>query len=572
MIIFKKVRWRNFVATGDYWNEVDLDRNKSTLIVGENGAGKSTMLDALSFGLFGKPFRSANKPELINSINKKQAVVEVEFDIGQHCYKVVRGMKPNRFEIWRDDEMFNESSHAKEFQKLLEQNILKLNHKSFHQIVVIGSSSFVPFMQLPAAARREIIEDLLDIDIFSKMNVILRQKMLNIKDQLRTNSANIDIAESKIKVQRSYIEDLKRINSADISSKRTRINDLRKEKEDLENQLDGIENQIEEDRFSTLINEIEKLNKSMRSLDRTMATNNNRLKELHKASKFFDDNDTCPTCAQPITDDISEAKKCEHKEEAEEIISKRDEYNEAHQVGLARQQELDEIKQELDSLKNNKSMIKSTISRIDNEILLVQNELSKANDNKDAIVSAHSDLEDMMGEKEEMTDHRLELTDGQSYNNAIAEMLKDGGIKTKIIKQYIPVMNTLINQYLQVLDFFVHFEMNQEFHETIRSRFRDNFTYGSFSEGEKQRIDLALLFTWRHIARMKNSVATNLLVLDETFDSSLDAEGTENLMKILDTLDDTTNAFVISHKGPLLEARFNHKIEFYKDKNFSRMR
>lgn len=542
------------------------------MIVGENGAGKSTLLDALSFGLFGKPFRSANKPELVNSINKRHTVVEVEFEIGDHHYKIVRGMKPVKFEIWRDGTMFNESSHAKEFQKMLEQNILKLNHKSFHQIVVIGSSSFVPFMQLPAAARREIIEDLLDIDVFTKMNVINRSKIATIKEQLSVNSSNISVAESKVSVQRSYIADLKRINSADISSKRARIRELEEEKSGFEVKREALVSRLEESHFSSLSEEIKRNSSAMSSMDRTMAENNTKLKALHKSSKFFQNNDTCPTCEQDITDEIVEEQNRKHKIEAAELIALRDEMNEMHQIGINQKQALEDIQQEMSSISSELAMTKSTIRRIDNEIQQVRSELSKANDNKDAIVNAHADLENIMQEKDELTTTRLSLSDQQAYNTAISEMLKDGGIKTKIIKEYIPVMNKLINQYLQVLDFFVHFEMNQEFHETIRSRFRDNFTYGSFSEGEKQRIDLALLFTWRYIARMKNSVATNLLVLDETFDSSLDAEGTENLMRILDTLEDDTNAFVISHKGPLLENRFKNRITFYKEKNFSRMK
>lgn len=572
MINFTKVRWKNFVATGDYFNEVDLQRSNATLIVGENGAGKSTMLDALSFGLFGKPFRNTNKPELVNSINKKQAIVEVEFDIGPHSYKVVRGLKPVKFEIWRDEVMMDQSSHAKEFQKMLEQNILKLNHKSFHQIVVIGSSSFVPFMQLPAAARREIIEDLLDINIFTKMNAILRDKSSTIKDQLKENDSAIRIIDNKMGVQRQYIEDLKKINSEDIAKKKQRIAELEDELDVYKAKLDSKTAELEDDQFVELDKRVREAGEQMRKLERLRASVNEQMKTLVKQSKFFEENDTCPTCDQVISAEIRDSKKSTHLAESNELQDKHSKCNHAHEQGQEHTDRLREVQATMQDIVADIKHYRSTTDRINSDIRRAEQDMSKANDNKDSILSANDDLNDIINEKSTLADTRLELTDQQSYNQAIAEMLKDGGIKTKIIKQYLPVMNKLINKYLNILDFFVQFELNQEFVETIRSRYRDNFTYGSFSEGEKQRIDLALLFTWRHIARMKNSVATNLLVLDETFDSSLDSEGTENLMKIMDTLEDGTNAFVISHKGLVLENRFNNKIEFYKDKNFSRMR
>ena len=572
MIIFRKVRWKNFISTGDYWNEIDLSKNKSTLIVGENGAGKSTMLDALSFGLFGKPFRNTNKPELVNSINKKNTVVEVEFDIGPNSYKVIRGLKPVKFEIWRNDEMFNQSSHAKEFQKLLEQNILKLNHKSFHQIVVIGSSSFVPFMQLPTGQRREIIEDLLDINIFTKMNGILRERMSSIKDKLKENNNSITLIDSKITIQRKYISDLKRINSEALAEKKERLEALGAEYDKLQKENDEIVNALLETKFIDLNNHQNKCIESLSVIDRNITAVNTKLKQLQKTAEFFDNNENCPTCEQHIEEDKRSEKLDETKTEAMTLLDKKEKYKNTQQIGIKAKKKLDDINSEYNSLNNTISSNKNIMSRVKNDINAVQNDLLDSDDNKDSIISANDMLNGLIDEKGEMAQKRIELSDQQSYNMAISEMLKDGGIKTKIIKQYIPVMNKLINQYLNILDFFVQFELNQEFSETIKSRYRDNFTYGSFSEGEKQRIDLALLFTWRHIARMKNSVATNLLVLDETFDSSLDTDGTENLMKIMDTLEDGTNTYVISHKGAVMENKFHNKIEFYKDKNFSRMK
>lgn len=572
MVIFKKVRWKNFVATGDYFNEIDLNKSKSTLIVGKNGAGKSTLLDAMSFGLFGKPFRSTNKPELVNSINKKHTVVEVEFTVHNNDYKIVRAMKPAKFEIWKNGEKLDDSSHVRDHQKILENNILKLNHKSFHQIVVIGSSSFVPFMQLKLAQRREIIEDLLDIDIFTLMNAILRKRVSSAKETLRQNSTDITVIENEVGVQRKYIRDLEELNAKDLKVKQDRANELDEEKRIQEQHIKDTGKKILSKRFKTIDAMKGELTTASTTFKIKLSKQKDRIKEMKKELNFLENNETCPTCEQEISSDMTDKKKHECSSEAKIIKEAMMKMTKGIEKVDTKMGEIKKTEEELNSIKREYEIAVATIDRINNDISQNKRDIEKLSDNDNMLKSARLKLDELLSKKDEKTTLRLNMTEQQTYNLAMTEMLKDGGIKSKIIKQYIPIMNKIINQYLSALDFFVHFEFNQEFNESIKSRYRDNFTYGSFSEGEKQRIDLALLFTWRHIARMKESVATNLLILDETFDSSLDHDGTENLTQILDTLGEETNAFVISHKGPQLEDKFSNQIVFEKVKNFSRIK
>ena len=568
MIKFNRVKWKNFLSTGNSFTEIDLNKNKSTLIVGPNGCGKSTMLDAISFGLFGKPHRSINKQQLINSVNGKECVVEVNFSIGPSNYNVIRGIKPNTFEIWKDGDMINQSSHSKEYQKILEQNILKLNHKSFHQVVVLGSSSFIPFMQLSSGHRRGVIEDLLDINVFSKMNIILREQTTKLKDELKDLNYKIDISTNKIETQKKYIKDIQILTDENkkqyeekIKSYNSKIVQHQKENAELSDGLDEEQKQIEDDlkRFHDLKN----INMMAHSEVQT------QMKAIGKTAKFFETTDNCPTCKQNISQDIKDTALSEARVEAKSLQSRltliKDEYD-----GLV--QDIDNWNHNLGSVRERQMIINSNnnlIRSLQNSIQEYQDFLS--NDVSADLTSAKAQLEKLILDKSDLYNEKMVRNETYSYNSAMAEMLKDTGIKTKIIKQYLPVMNTLINQYLQVLDFYVHFDLDEEFNETIRSRHRDDFTYDSFSEGEKQRIDLSLLFTWRQIAKMKNSVSTNLLILDETFDSSLDHEGVENLLKILTTLPDETNVFVISHKGEILDNKFEGKIEFIKVKNFSKI-
>lgn len=571
MIQFNRVAWKNFLSTGNTFTEIQLDRDSTTLIVGGNGAGKSTMLDALSFGLFGKPYRNINKPQLINSINNKDCKVEVEFTVGPNRYKVVRGMKPQMFEIHRNGELFNETSHAREFQKMLEQNILKLNHKSFHQIVVLGSSSFVPFMQLATGQRREVIEDLLDINIFSKMNGILKEGIAVIRDKISDKNHQVDLVRSKIEMQRKYIRDIKNLNEEKIREKQTEITT----QEDTIVQVNAENEKIQEALQTKYDHTDEALRISTDHMNKEILAQSvlkRDIAALVKESKFFDENDVCPTCTQQITEDIKHEKKTEIAKKAEEVQASYQKITDGIEATKELVENLTNESYEQQALVSDLNQNNLKISLAHEAISKLEKEITQISGTKTNIVEATNELDSYIDQKDSLITEKMELDQEHDYSKAMMEMLKDTGIKTKIIRQYLPVMNKYINNYLQTLDFFVHFELDEAFNETIRSRHRDSFSYDSFSEGEKQRIDLALLFTWRQIARMKNSVATNLLVLDETFDSSLDNDGIENLFKIIYSLGETANVFVISHKGEILDNRFKHKIEFYKDKNFSKIK
>ncbi len=565
MIIFKSIKYKNFLSSGNYFTEIPLDKNKSTLVVGQNGAGKSTMLDAISFALFGKPHRRISKSQLVNSINQKQAMVEIEFTVGKAQFKIVRGIKPNTFEIWKDGNMINQSSHSLEYQKILEQNILKLNHKSFHQVVVLGSSSFIPFMQLNAGNRRNVIEDLLDINIFSKMNIILRERNSVLKENINQINNDTNIIKSKIEQQSKYIRDIAALTQENknkyekqIKISRAKINKLQNENNQLSQELEA----------STANDELKELQTRKNKIISEIATIKQEMKAIAKRGMFLEKNDECPTCDQPIAN--------------------------KDKLLLDTKTEAKQVQSSLTAVETNSTSVDTEISLLETIITKIREKTNNINANNREIVSlnqsndelqkylesevsadltgAREDLQQMTNDKESLFEEKLKLNEQFGYNGIIAEMLRDTGIKTKIIKQYLPTINKLVNQYLQTLDFFVSFNLDENFNETIRSRHRDDFTYDSFSEGEKQRIDLSLLFTWRQIAKMKNSVATNLLVLDETFDSSLDHDGIENLLKILHTLDADSNTFIISHKGDILDGKFESKIEFIKDRNFSKIK
>lgn len=571
MIEFKSVKWRNFLSTGNDFTEIKLNKSPTTLIVGQNGSGKSTLLDALSFGLFGKPHRDIKKPQLINSINNKQCQVEVEFNVGKHEFKIVRGIKPGKFEIWQNGKMINQDANAKDYQKFLEQNILKLNHKSFHQVVVLGSTSFIPFMKLPLGVRRSLIEDLLDINIFSKMNVVLKEQNSKLRDKITDADHQISITNTKINSQCKYIKDLQAINDNMVEEKREAIKSLNadidaifKDSKDLSVDLtnDLTENEALYTKLST---KLAKLNTYQHQFSTS-------IKGLVSDSKFFEENDQCPTCSQDIDQEIKDTKTTEIKQKAKTLYeAKEDVTNQISEL----QASLSNVETEISELKRRQAKINLNNDKIDllrGNIERTQKEIDKLTSQSGDIKIARADLDNLRSEKDTLVELKLKHTEQRTYNDAIAEMLKDSGIKTKIIKQYLPVMNKLINHYLQILDFFVAFHIDENFNETIKSRHRDDFNYTSFSEGEKSRIDLALLFTWRQIAKMKNSASTNLLILDETFDSSLDVDGVDNLIKIIDTLETGTNTFIISHKGEVLENKFRSKIEFYKEKNFSKMK
>ena len=568
-ITFKVVRWKNFLSTGDKFTEIQLDRNDSTLIIGTNGAGKSTLLDALSFALFGKPFRNILKPQLLNSVNNKNCVVEIEFTVGSAEFKIIRGIKPNIFEIYQNNVLINQEANSRDYQAFLEQNVLKLNHKSFHQIVVIGSAAFTPFMQLPAGQRRSIIEELLDIQVFSRMNQILKEKIARTKEAINDANNQLEIIAEKVRLQNKYITDVESLAKDQVRDKQQTIVDnqtavalFKSKNEILSKQL--IELVAKQKSLKTVEIKKNKLNAFGDKFD-------NSIKSLQENRAFFVDSTACPTCSQEISESTREKhiSQCDTKiNEITETINKLQ--DELAQVEIQENSLMTEIEifqnTQMDIVANN-----SSITSLQTQINKLEAEILKIEGTEGDIGGAMADLQAIYTVKERIAELKITHVDQQNYNFIASEMLKDTGIKTKIVKQYLPVINKLVNQYLQILDFFLLFNLDESFNETIKSRYRDEFTYASFSEGEKQRIDLSLLFTWRQIAKMKNSANTNLLILDETFDSSLDNDGIDNLMKILDTVQDT-NVFVISHKGDVLDSKFRNKIEFIKERNFSRVK
>ena len=568
MIKFNIIRYKNFLSTGDNWTEIALNKCNHTLIVGQNGAGKSTMLDAISYGLFGRSHRNIKKAQLINSINNKGMRVEVEFDIGAKSYKVVRGLKPVKFEIYVDGNMINQNSHNKEYQKVLEQNILKLNHKTFHQVVVLGSSSFIPFMQLSAVNRRDVIEDLLDIGVFSKMNTILKERNSVLREKINQIYHSIEINETKTEAQKKYIRDMSNMNSVAKKQKEENIEEAMREVERLvkENaECQTLASEISEE----ITPKFKEANEMLAQLTSYESEFKTKIKTLVKDTKFYENNDHCPTCDQDIGEELKESKLAEARKKASELQS----------GGVKVQSERVKVTETLEELNQRQLVVQENLQKVQVNIQTIQTHNSNADKARAEIENlsdSHSDLSKANDEFDVLTkeyhaliDSRNSMTDQSAYNSVVSEMLKDTGIKTKVIKQYLPVINKMVNQYLSILDFYVHFDLDEKFEETIRSRHRDSFSYDSFSEGEKQRIDLALLFSWRQVAKMKNSISTNLLILDETFDSSLDEAGIDNLMKIIHTLGDDTNVFIISHKGEMLDGKFESKIEFVKKKNFS---
>jgi DNA repair exonuclease SbcCD ATPase subunit len=566
MLTFRKLTWQNFLSTGNNESTVYLDRDPSTLIVGANGAGKSTMLDALSYALFGKPHRSINKPQLVNSINNKACLVTVEFEIGKLKYRIVRGMKPNIFEIYRNGKLLNQESHSRDYQKVLEQNILKLNHKSFHQVVVLGSSNFIPFMQLPSHQRRNVIEDLLDIGIFTKMNGVLKEKTNLLRSQMNDTDHQLELLKETIKLQNEHLAELKRIDTTQESKRKKEVKRIEDEINEIESSNVSLQSV-----YDSEFDDATQAYKDNQSQNRRLELEKNSLKakmdEVVDEAKFYDNNNTCPTCAQVISAELKSDKNtaCKHKAKtlSDTYYSVKDEITQIVSAADDLYQKVVHLNEVNSSIRQNGVKIAGLRERIDSleEVVEIQ-------DTKEAEEKLNSDRE----KRGDLSTLRAEQSKVSSYLDAISELLRDTGIKTKVIRQYLPVMNKLINQYLQVLDFFVLFNLDESFNETIKSRHRDEFTYASFSEGEKQRIDLSLLFAWRQIARMKNSANTNLLILDETFDSSMDADGVDNLLKILYTLGKETNVFVISHKQDLLEGKFPRKIEFEKVNNFSQIK
>jgi len=567
MIIFKKVRWKNFLSTGNNFTEIQLDRSSTTLIIGENGAGKSTVLDALCFGLFNKPFRNISKKQLVNSVNSGASVVEVEFSIGTKEVKVVRGIKPNIFEVWVNGNMINQDANARDYQKHLEQQIMGLNYRSFTQVVILGSSTFVPFMQLPTKARREVVEDILDIKIFSLMNFLLKNKTKELNEETRNVEYNFDLTREKITLQEKFIDQVVNNKSVIIAENQQKVSDneftINSRKED----IIGLEQ--DKTKLSYDAQEQARLEEKITKLSKTEAALQNRKDNHDRQIKFFKDNDECPTCEQSITDTTKQTQITTRTEKVGEIT---DGIRQLEELENNEKSKLDVIITNLESIRKHDveiAKIRATITEMEkfNDKLRKDIETyesgSISEEDKDKLAK-------LKGQIELIEEQKSKLTEDKFYVDVARNLLQDSGIKTKIIKQYLPIMNKLVNTYLSSMDFFVNFNIDENFNETIKSRFRDEFSYASFSEGEKMRIDLALLFTWRAIAKMKNSTNTNLLILDEIFDSSLDGTGTDDFLKILNTFHDQ-NVFVISHKQDMLFDKFRSIVKFEKVKNFSRI-
>ena len=565
MVTFTTVRWKNFLSTGNAFTEIQLDQNPSTLIIGENGAGKSTILDALCFVLFNKPFRQISKSQLLNSINQREAVVEIEFTTQNKKIKIIRGIKPNIFEIYVDDVMINQNANAKDYQKHLEQQILKFNYRSFTQVVILGSSTFVPFMQLNSRARREVVEDILDIKIFSLMNLVLKTKVKEVNTNLTDSNYATDLTKSKIEIQEKYIEDTKN-NRKNLLSEKTNIVDANND--DIQFNKNK-ETELQE-KNQTLLESISGEDATIKKRDKLKGYQFT-LKDKHRRNEqmimFLESNDECPTCEQKIDTEFKT-----------KSISVRQSANTELGEGLSKlTEEFNKVSKTLQEYKKTAKEIQTNEVQIAKYRSSIQ-ELEKFNTKLETEIA--SILENEIGKEDikrlDKLKEKLYSLDSSSkklkqelfYYDVAKNLLQDTGIKTKIVKQYLPIMNKLVNTYLSSMDFFCNFNLDENFNETIKSRFRDEFSYANFSEGEKMRIDLALLFTWRAVAKMKNSTNTNLLILDEIFDSSLDASGTDDFLKILNTFN-SENVFVISHKQDMLFDKFRNTIKFEKNRNFS---
>ena len=567
MITFKSVKWKNFLSTGNQFTEIQLDRSPTTLIIGENGAGKSTILDALCFGLFNKPFRNISKTQLINSVNGGSSMVEVCFNVGGKMVRVCRGIKPNKFEVYVNDTLINQDANARDYQKHLEQQILGLNYRSFTQVVILGSSTFVPFMQLSTKARREVVEDILDIKIFSLMNFLLKNRNKELTEEVRNVEYQYDLTKEKVILQEKFIEEVINNKSGIIAENKQKIFDNQSTISFKQDDIKALE--IEKEELSFDAEEQTRIEQKLRKLSKTEAALENRKAEHDRQIEFFKNNDECPTCEQSIT---TATKQTQTELRTTKIRDIENGIADLQRMESEEQDRLQSILVDLEKIRQNDveiAKIRASIKELETFNSKLQKDIetyesgSVSDDDK-------AKLSELKGQIKLIDEQRTKLKEDQFYVDVARNLLQDSGIKTKIVKQYLPIMNKLVNTYLSSMDFFVNFNIDENFNETIKSRFRDEFSYASFSEGEKMRIDLALLFTWRAVAKMKNSTNTNLLILDEIFDSSLDGTGTDDFLKILNTFHDQ-NVFVISHKQDMLFDKFRSIIKFEKVKNFSRI-
>ena len=566
MILFEKIRWKNFLSTGNQFTEISFTSYATNLIIGTNGAGKSTMLDALTFSLFGKPFRKINKPQLLNSVNEKDCSVEVEFRIGNVEWKVIRGIKPNVFEIYRDGTKLNESAAALDQQKWLEQNVLKMNYKSFTQIVILGSSTFVPFMQLTTANRREVIEDLLDIRIFSSMNSLMKEKIRSIKEEIKVLTLKKESLIDKVQMQENFIEELETRGKENIKQKEFKIGELLVEEnnwmgdnEEKNRELVGLQGKLERYTGAT---------EKLRTLGNLKGKISNKVSTITKEHKFFTQNTVCPTCDQAIEETFRINRIKDAQDKAKELQSGYQELEQAINNEEERERQFLSLSKEITSLTHGISQNNTKISGCQRQIRDLESEIQRVTDQLANRTAENEKLDTFRENLSTVYKDLSNFKDTINYYEFSYSLLKDGGVKSKIIKKYLPLINQQVNRYLQMMDFYINFTLDEEFSETVQSPIHENFSYSSFSEGEKMRIDLALLFTWREVARMKNSVNTNLLIMDEVFDSSLDGFGTEEFLKIIKYVVKDANIFVISHKESLHD-RFDNVIKFDKVKGFS---
>ncbi len=568
MILFETIRWKNFLSTGNHFSEIKFNQHASTLITGSNGSGKSTVLDALTFGLFGKPFRKINKSQLINSMNEKDTKVEVEFSISTTDWKVVRGIKPNVFEIHRDGKCLDQFANANDQQKWFEQNVLKMNYKSFTQIVILGSSTFVPFMQLTSSNRREVIEDLLDIKIFSSMNNIIKEKIRSIKEEVKVLTLKKESLNDKVSMQEKFMDEI-------ASQGKDRINENKEKITTLFTESDGYvsaNEQLENDVFDLTKRqeEVTGATEKLRKLGNLKGKISQKVSTITKEHKFFTENTVCPTCTQSIEEDFRINKIADAQTKAKELQSGYKELEEAIKNEEEREHQFTKLSKEITQLTHGISKNNTRISGCQRQIRDLESEIQRLTDQLADRNTEHEKLATFQESLRTTYDELSSRKDTINYNNFMYGLLKDGGVKTHIIKKYLPLINQQVNRYLQIMDFYTNFTLDEEFNETIQSPIHEDFSYASFSEGEKMRIDLALLFTWREVARMKNSVNTNLLILDEIFDSSLDEMGTEYFTKIIRFVIKDANVFVISHKTGM-EDKFENHIKFEKVKGFSRI-
>jgi DNA repair exonuclease SbcCD ATPase subunit len=568
MILFKTIKWKNFLSTGNQYTEVDFTLNSTNLIVGTNGAGKSTILDALTFSLFGRPFRKINKPQLINTVNEKDCIVEVEFTIGTTEWKVVRGIKPNIFEIHRNGEVLDQASASVDQQKWLEQTVLKMNYKSFTQIVILGSSTFVPFMQLPAAHRREVIEDLLDIKIFSSMNTVIKEKIRQIREEVKTLELKKESLFDKVEMQRNFIEELENRGNAKINDNQKKIANL-----DTEVDIYMRENSSLEESIFKYIKEQEEVTGAadkLRKLGNLKGKISQKVLTITTEHKFFTENTVCPTCTQEIDETFRLHRITDAQNKAKELQSGYQELEETIKSEEERERQFNILSKEITKLTHEVSQNNTKISGCQRQIRDFESEIQTLTNQLKNKNTEHEKLESFRETLQKTYDELAVKKDSINYYDFAYGLLKDGGVKSKIIKKYLPLINQQVNRYLQMMDFYINFTLDEEFNETVQSPIHEDFSYASFSEGEKMRIDLALLFTWREVAGFKNSVNTNLLILDEVFDSSLDGFGTEEFLKIIKYTIKDANIFVISHKTGL-DDKFDNVIKFEKVKGFSRI-